>query len=54
MIPKQQGKAIVSFIFNLQALSEWPLSIDSLICEVDVAYGNLEYVSPCVDFGWHL
>ncbi|TFK30384.1 hypothetical protein FA15DRAFT_751438 [Coprinopsis marcescibilis] len=42
MIPKQQGKAIVSFIFNLQAFSEWPISIDSLICEVDVAYGNLD------------
>ena len=48
MFPKIKGKALVSFIFNLQAFSGWPLSIDSLDCEVQVAYGPLEYVLFCL------
>lgn len=44
MFPKVKGKALASFIFNMQTFSKWPLSIDSLDCEVQVAYGPLEYV----------
>jgi kinetochore protein Spc7/SPC105 len=42
MFPKVAAKAIVSFVFNFQTFSQWPLSIDSLDCAVDVAYGALE------------
>ncbi|KAF5337355.1 hypothetical protein D9611_003088 [Ephemerocybe angulata] len=42
MFPKVAGKAIVSYIFNLQAFSQWPLSIDSLDCAVEISYGPLD------------
>ncbi|KAH6917443.1 Spc7 kinetochore protein-domain-containing protein [Coprinopsis sp. MPI-PUGE-AT-0042] len=42
MFPKVKGKALASFIFNLQTFSKWPLSIDSLDCEVQAAYGPLD------------
>ncbi|EAU93226.1 hypothetical protein CC1G_10294 [Coprinopsis cinerea okayama7 len=42
MFPKVMGKAIVSFSFNLQTFSEWPLSIDSLECDAEVSYGSVD------------
>jgi kinetochore protein Spc7/SPC105 len=56
MFPKAKGKALASFIFNLQTFSKWPLSIDSLDCEVQVAYGPLEYAlsSPFTEYSTDL
>ena len=42
MFPSVMGKAFISFIFPFNAFGQWPLSIDSLDCEVEVAYGPLE------------
>ncbi|KAJ2920371.1 hypothetical protein MD484_g151, partial [Candolleomyces efflorescens] len=42
MFPRVAGKAIVSYIFTLQTFCQWPLSIDSLDCAVDVSYGALD------------
>ncbi|KAJ2928832.1 hypothetical protein H1R20_g8128, partial [Candolleomyces eurysporus] len=42
LFPRVAGKAIVSYIFTLQTFCQWPLSIDSLDCAVDVSYGPLD------------
>ncbi|KAF8168234.1 Spc7 kinetochore protein-domain-containing protein [Crassisporium funariophilum] len=42
MLPSVKGKAFVSFIFPFNAICQWPTSIDSLDCEVDVAYGPVD------------
>lgn len=44
LFPKLEGKALVSFIFDRQTISTWPMSIASAGCEVIVKYGDIEYV----------
>ncbi|PPQ62802.1 hypothetical protein CVT24_000496 [Panaeolus cyanescens] len=41
MLPSCKGKAYISFTFNLDTFSRWPMSINSLDCEVEVAYGSI-------------
>ncbi|KAF9015040.1 Spc7 kinetochore protein-domain-containing protein [Cyathus striatus] len=42
MFSNVKGKAFISFIFAFDTLSRWPFSINSLGCEVDVAYGPID------------
>lgn len=42
MFPSIMGKAFISFIFSLETFSRWPMSIRSLDCEVEVAYGPID------------
>ena len=42
LFPSVQAKAFVYFIFSFDTLRQWPLSLGSLTCEVDVAYGPVE------------
>ena len=37
-----KSKVYISFIFDWDTYSRWPLSIESLKCEVKVAYGGIE------------
>ncbi len=46
----QRAKALISFIFDNETLSRWPVSIRSMRCNVEVAYGQLEYVVCLVGF----
>lgn len=43
MFPNVQGKAFISFVFSLNTISQWPISIGLLDCEVDVVYGPMEW-----------
>jgi len=45
LFPKVKAKAFVAFVFDARTFSYWPMSLDSLRCDVQVAYGNVEYVS---------
>ncbi|KZT06294.1 uncharacterized protein LAESUDRAFT_679813 [Laetiporus sulphureus 93-53] len=42
LFPSARGKAAISFRFSEQTLSRWPLSIASLVTDVEVAYGRIE------------
>ncbi|KDR84860.1 hypothetical protein GALMADRAFT_233294 [Galerina marginata CBS 339.88] len=42
MFPSVKGKAFISFVFGFETLSQWPMSIKSLDCEVEVAYGPMD------------
>ncbi|CAA7258736.1 unnamed protein product [Cyclocybe aegerita] len=42
MFPSKTGRAFISFMFSFNTLSQWPMSLNSLDCEVDVAYGSME------------
>jgi len=42
MFPSVKAKAFISFLFSFGTLSQWPISINTLDCEVDVAYGPVE------------
>ncbi|KAJ3513056.1 hypothetical protein NLJ89_g3160 [Agrocybe chaxingu] len=42
MFPSMTGKAFISFVFPFNTLSQWPMSLNSLDCEVEVAYGSME------------
>jgi kinetochore protein Spc7/SPC105 len=44
LFPDTKGKAVVSFVFDDETYSRWPLTIDSLKCEVEIAYGSIEFV----------
>jgi kinetochore protein Spc7/SPC105 len=43
---KLRAKAIVSFVFDDVTFARWPMTIGSLKCEVDVAYGPVQCVQP--------
>lgn len=49
----QRAKALISFIFDNETLSRWPASIRSTRCDVEVEYGQLEYV-VCLELGFDL
>ncbi|TFK41287.1 Spc7 kinetochore protein-domain-containing protein [Crucibulum laeve] len=42
MFPAVKAKAYVSFIFSPETFSQWPESIGSLDCDVEVAYGPID------------
>lgn len=42
MFPSVMGKAFISFVFPFDTFGQWPMSIDSLNCDVEVAYGPME------------
>lgn len=42
MFPSVHAKAHIGFIFSPETFTRWPLSIDGLDCEVEVAYGPIE------------
>ena len=42
MFPSVMAKAYITFVFSFDTFSRWPLTIDSLDCEVEVAYGSVE------------
>ncbi|KAF9568515.1 hypothetical protein CPC08DRAFT_625217 [Agrocybe pediades] len=42
MFPSKKAKAYISFVFSFDTLSQWPISINSLDCQVDVAYGPID------------
>ncbi|EKM60780.1 uncharacterized protein PHACADRAFT_168096 [Phanerochaete carnosa HHB-10118-sp] len=42
MLPSAKSKAFVSFIFDWNTFSRWPLSIRGLKCDVEIAYGSAE------------
>ncbi|KAG2117939.1 Spc7 kinetochore protein-domain-containing protein [Suillus discolor] len=42
MLPSKKAKALISFIFNTQTFSSWPISIRSMQCDVKVAYGPVQ------------
>ncbi|CDO75877.1 hypothetical protein BN946_scf184672.g10 [Trametes cinnabarina] len=44
MFPSAKGKAFISFLFDKETYSRWPLSVRSLKSDVQVAYGAIEYV----------
>lgn len=41
MFPSVKGKAYISFIFDSQTYSRWPMSFESLKADVEVAYGRI-------------
>ncbi|KAL4069071.1 Spc7 kinetochore protein-domain-containing protein [Scleroderma citrinum] len=42
LFPIVKSKAIVSFIFDTTLFSSWPVLIQSIQCDVKIAYGSLE------------
>ncbi|KAF9535483.1 Spc7 kinetochore protein-domain-containing protein [Crepidotus variabilis] len=42
MFPSVQGKAFVSFKFSFDTITQWPLTLEALDCDVDVSYGSLD------------
>lgn len=42
MLPSKKAKALISFIFNTGTFSSWPISIQSMQCDVKVAYGPVQ------------
>jgi kinetochore protein Spc7/SPC105 len=42
LFPSVQAKAFIYFHFSFNTLTQWPLSLGSLDCEVEVAYGPVE------------
>jgi kinetochore protein Spc7/SPC105 len=42
LFPSVQAKALVYFTFSFDTLTQWPLSLGSLNCDVEVAYGPVE------------
>ncbi|PPQ73088.1 hypothetical protein CVT26_014738 [Gymnopilus dilepis] len=42
MFPPVQSKAFISFKFSMDTFSQWPMAIDSLDCDVEVAYGSVD------------
>jgi len=42
IFPNVKAKAFVSFKFDLETFSSWPMSISATKCEVEVAYGPIE------------
>ena len=42
IFPSVKSKVHITFIFDWDTYSRWPLSISSLRCEVKVAYGGIE------------
>jgi len=43
MIPSKKAKFSATFNFTPDIFSRWPLSISSLTCDVEVAYGPIRY-----------
>lgn len=44
LLHKMKAKALVTFVFNENALARWPFEIQQVECEVKVAYGIVRYV----------
>lgn len=42
LFPSVQAKAFVYFTFSFDTLAQWPLSLECLNCDVEVAYGPVE------------
>jgi hypothetical protein len=42
VLPNVKSKAFISYIFDWETYSRWPLSIASLKCDVKLAYGPVE------------
>ncbi|KAF9821806.1 hypothetical protein IEO21_00236 [Rhodonia placenta] len=45
MFPSVKGKAYISFIFDSQTYSRWPMSFESLKADVEVAYGRIRIIN---------
>jgi hypothetical protein len=48
LFPSIKSKALISYIFDWDTYSRWPLAIDGVKCDVKVAYGSAEYVDPFI------
>ncbi|KAG8220070.1 Spc7 kinetochore protein-domain-containing protein [Butyriboletus roseoflavus] len=46
LFPSVKAKALISFILDTPIFSSWPVFIQSMRCDVRVAYGPIEYSSP--------
>ncbi|KAF8632568.1 hypothetical protein AX15_001778 [Amanita polypyramis BW_CC] len=42
LFPTVKAKAIISFVFSTATFCFWPLTLDSMDCEVKVAYGSID------------
>ena len=42
LLPSEKAKAFVTFVLDSKTYMSWPMTIDSLQCEVEIAYGNVE------------
>ncbi|OAX44921.1 hypothetical protein K503DRAFT_788592 [Rhizopogon vinicolor AM-OR11-026] len=42
MFPSKKAKALISFIFDTRTFSSWPISVQSMQCDVQVAYGPIQ------------
>jgi len=42
LFPSHKAKSLISFIFNIPIFSSWPLLINSMACDVKVAYGSID------------
>ncbi|KAG2156535.1 Spc7 kinetochore protein-domain-containing protein [Suillus bovinus] len=42
VFPSKKAKALISFIFDTRTFSSWPISIQSMQCDVKVAYGPVQ------------
>ncbi|KAG1757257.1 Spc7 kinetochore protein-domain-containing protein [Suillus lakei] len=42
MLPSKKAKASISFMFDTRTFSSWPISIQSMQCDVKVAYGPIQ------------
>jgi len=53
LFSKSKAKAFVNFIFDVETFSNWPMSLGSMRCEVEVAYGHLDPQHICEDIVDH-
>ncbi|KAF8905455.1 Spc7 kinetochore protein-domain-containing protein [Gymnopilus junonius] len=42
IFPAAQAKAFISFNFSFDTFSQWPISMESLDCDVEVVYGSID------------
>ena len=48
MLPVVKGKALITFLLDKDTYTRWPLSIQGLKVDAQVAYGNIQYVQQCI------
>lgn len=42
LFKKNKSKAFIKFVFDMETFSNWPMSLGSTRCEVEVAYGSVK------------
>ena len=53
LYPALEAKAIISFVFSTATFCFWPLTLDSLDCEVQVECGPIKYVFCAIGYEHH-